>query len=95
MVWADAWWRGQLEELRRKAAKEAASQYGAAFGASFAATYASIRDKARARLAEKVPLPTPRPLRCVRLSHEKYLWSRFAKVNSRTNPSTYPLLLLI
>ena len=65
MVWADAWWRGQLEELRRKAAKEAASQYGAAFGASFAATYASIRDKARARLALKVALPTPRPLHCV------------------------------
>ena len=59
MVWADARLRGQLEELRRKAAKEAASQYGAAFGASFAATYASIRDKARARLALKVPLPTP------------------------------------
>ncbi|KAJ1485556.1 hypothetical protein T484DRAFT_1793022 [Baffinella frigidus] len=45
----------KLEAVRRQAAKEAASQYGAAFGASFAATYASIRDKAQARLSEKVP----------------------------------------
>jgi hypothetical protein len=29
------------------------------------------------------------------LSHKKYLQSRSAKVNSRTNPLTYPLLLLI
>jgi len=29
------------------------------------------------------------------LPHRKGLWSRFAKGNSRTNSSTYPLLLLI
>ena len=31
----------------------------------------------------------------VSVSYSKCLSRRFAKVNSRTNPSTYPLLLLI
>ena len=29
------------------------------------------------------------------LSHKKCFWSRFTEVNSPTNPSTYPLLLLV